>query len=210
MTSLPMRPAAVLLDMDGTIVHSDDVIEEAWGAWAQENGADVAEVLTYCHGRDPADTLRHFRPDLDEPAIAAMLLRQIDVECDMVTSLRPTPGALDLVTWLEAENLPWAVVTNAVQRLARIRLVTCGIDAPLLVGLDDVADGKPAPDGYLSAARQLGVDPARCLAVEDSPSGLTAARAAGCMTAGVRNLPDADVVCADLTELVPLLAATTA
>jgi beta-phosphoglucomutase-like phosphatase (HAD superfamily) len=96
------------------------------------------------------------------------------------------------------------VVTGAGTRLARTRLRAAGIDPPLLVSLDDVPAGKPAPDGFLLAAARLGVEPRRCLVVEDSVPGVEAGRRAGTLVAALRGLP-ADLGIADLGELAELL-----
>jgi mannitol-1-/sugar-/sorbitol-6-phosphatase len=103
-----------------------------------------------------------------------------------------------------ARGLPWAVVTSADTRLAQARLGAAGIVAPVLVTTDDIAAGKPDPAGYLRAAELLGVPASRCLVVEDAAVGITAGRAAGAWTAGLRGL-DADVSIADLFELAELL-----
>ncbi len=74
----------------------------------------------------------------------------------------------------------WAVVTSASRALARDRLQSVELPVPnVLIGADDVGDGKPHPEGYLAAARRLGADNTRCVIFEDTPPGLQAAKAAG-------------------------------
>ena len=91
--------------------------------------------------------------------------------------------------------------------LAKARIASSGLVAPtVLVTADQVEHGKPAPDPYLLAAERLGVDPARCLVVEDAPLGLQAAKAAGCATLAVvtttaREKLQADAVVSDLSEV---------
>ena len=77
------------------------------------------------------------------------------------------------------------MVTSADRRLAAARLGAVGLSVPVLVTVEDVAMGKPDPEGYLLAAQTLGVSPSSCLVVEDMEAGLEAARAAGAMTAAV-------------------------
>jgi sugar-phosphatase len=90
----------------------------------------------------------------------------------------PAAGAHDLLEGLHAVR--WAIVTSCPRRLAEALLARGGIAVPpLLIGADDVASNKPAPDGFLLAARRLGVEPKRTLVVEDSAAGITAATAAG-------------------------------
>ncbi|GAA4873189.1 HAD-IA family hydrolase [Serinicoccus chungangensis] len=113
------------------------------------------------------------------------------------------PGALDA---LRALGDRAAVVTSADQALASARLRAAGLPEPaVLVCADDVARGKPDPEPYLEAAARLGVDPARCLVVEDSAAGLRSGRAAGAATLALltttprEQLGDADLVVPDLS-----------
>jgi sugar-phosphatase len=198
--------SAVLLDMDGTLVDSDAAVERAWRAWAGEHGVDPAAALAIAHG-SPADrTVRRLLPHLAEPAVAAAAARQLALQYDDLSDVTATPGADELVATLARLGLPWAVVTSADIRLAGARLTAAGIDAPVLVTVEDVSVGKPDPEGYLRAAELLGVPSARCLVVEDAEVGLQAGRAAGALTAALKGL-DGDVRIADLTELARLLAA---
>ncbi|MGZ5384259.1 MAG: HAD-IA family hydrolase, partial [Acidimicrobiia bacterium] len=102
-------------------------------------------------------------------------------------------------------ELAWAVVTSADRRLATARLGAAGIDAPVLVTVEDVTAGKPDPEGYLLAAKTLGVPPSRCMVVEDTEAGLEAGRSAGAITAAVKGL-DADIRLNDLGSLADLLS----
>jgi HAD superfamily hydrolase (TIGR01509 family) len=199
------RPAAVLLDMDGTLVDSDAAVERAWTAWAAEHGVDPDAVLAVAHGSPPDPTVRRMLPDLDDRAVARSAARQMDLQYDDVSDVLAAPGADALLAALARLGLPWAVVTSADVRLARARLGAAGLpDPPLLVTVEDVRAGKPDPEGYLLAATQLGVDPTRCLVVEDAGPGVAAGRAAGAVVAGLRGI-EADVAVADLGELAELL-----
>jgi len=71
-----------------------------------------------------------------------------------------------VIAAVERIGLPWAIVTSADRRLATNRLGAAGIAAHVLVTTDDISAGKPDPEGYLLAARLLGVDPSQCLVVE--------------------------------------------
>lgn len=88
-----MRPAARLLEMGGTLVDSHAAVEAAWSTWARENDLDPVEVLAYCHGRMISETVRHFRPDLREEAVARAAAGQLDRECTDVAGVRPAEGA---------------------------------------------------------------------------------------------------------------------
>jgi len=196
--------AAALLDMDGTLVDSDAAVERAWRIWAQEYGVDPAAVLAVAHGSPAGRTVRRFRPDLDEPAVADAAARQLALQYDDLRDVVATPGAEELLATLDRLGLPWAVVTSADRRLAEARLGAAGIPAPLLVTVEDVRAGKPDPECYLLAATRLGADPARCLVVEDTEPGAAAGRAAGARVAALRGLAG-DLRIDDLRQLAQLL-----
>ena len=191
--------------MDGTLVDSDAAVERAWTTWATEHGVDPDAVLLVAHGSPPDPTVRRMRPDLDDRAVARAAARQMDLQYDDLSDVVAAPGAGALLATLARLGLPWAVVTSADVRLAHARLDAAGLpDPPLLVTVEDVRAGKPDPEGYLFAARQLGVDPERCLVVEDAGPGVEAGRAAGATVAGLRWIAS-DVPLADLGELAELL-----
>jgi HAD superfamily hydrolase (TIGR01509 family) len=196
---------AVLLDMDGTLVESDAAVERAWRAWSREYGLAEEESLALAHGRPAESTARRLLPALDDDAVLLAAQRQLDLQYDDLSDVHATTGAEELLGVLARRQLPWAVVTSADVRLARARLGAADIDPPVLVTVEDVAAGKPDPEGYLLAARRLGVAPGECLVVEDSQPGIDAGRAAGMAVAALRGLP-AEVPISDLGQLARLLA----
>jgi mannitol-1-/sugar-/sorbitol-6-phosphatase len=197
--------AAVLFDMDGTLVDSDAAVERSWRTWAREYGVDEEQVLAVMPGHPAADTVARMRPDLDDDAVAAAARAQLEREYTDLDGVTATPGALDLLAELDRVGRPWAVVTSADARLAAIRLGAAGIAAPVVVDRDAVTRGKPDPEGYLLAATRLGVDPRACLVVEDTATGATAGRAAGATVAGLKGGAGgvADFGVHDLSDLVP-------
>jgi mannitol-1-/sugar-/sorbitol-6-phosphatase len=195
---------AILLDMDGTLVDSDAAVERAWITWATEHQVDPDAAVALAHG-SPADrTVRQLLPDVDDAAVAVAAQRQLALQYHDLYDVVLAPGAQRLLDTIERLQLPWAVVTSADVPLAKARLGAAGIDPPLLITVEDVSVGKPDPECFLLAARQLGVDAHRCLVVEDSAPGLAAARAAGAMTAALRGF-DGDVKLRDLNDLAELL-----
>ncbi|WP_203723627.1 HAD-IA family hydrolase, partial [Actinoplanes teichomyceticus] len=194
---------AVLLDMDGTLVESHAAVERAWRTWSAEHGVDSDAVLAVAHGAPAETTVRRFLPDAGHDAVRTAAARQLALQYDDLADVTPCLGAGELIGTLARRGLPWAVVTSADVRLATARLSAAGITPPVLVTVEDVPAGKPAPDGYLRAAAALRVPPTACLVVEDAEVGVRAGRAAGARTAGVRGVA-ADLTVADLAELARL------
>jgi sugar-phosphatase len=196
---------AILFDMDGTLVDSDGAVLRSWLSWAAEYDVDGQQAYEMAHGSPSATTVRKLLPHLDEAAQVVASARQLELQYDDLADVSATPGALALLALLTRKGLPWAVVTSADARLAKARLAAAGIVAPVLVTTDDIAAGKPDPEGYLRAAELLGVDPADCLVVEDAEVGLAAGRAAGARTAALRGL-DGDLRLDTLNDLAALLS----
>ncbi|MBM7389809.1 sugar-phosphatase [Clavibacter michiganensis] len=167
---------ALLLDMDGTLVDSTALVEEIWTTLAVRFGHDPADLMRRIHGVRAADSIARFAPaGSDVPALLAELDR---LELDGSPATVEIPGARDLVAALPAGS--HALVTSAGRELARARLAGAGVRVPdLLVTAEDVANGKPHPDGYLLAASRLGVDPADAIVYEDAEAGIQAGLAAG-------------------------------
>ncbi|WP_199439703.1 HAD-IA family hydrolase [Umezawaea beigongshangensis] len=191
----------LLFDNDGVLVDSDAGVRAAWGRWATDRGLDPDEVNEMVHGRRAADTVALL---VAEAGRAAALHEVTELELAEAEGTTEIPGAGALLRSLPPHV--WAVVTSGVAPLAKARISAAGLPAPtVVVTAEDVAEGKPAPDCYLAAARALGVDPARAAVLEDSGAGIAAGRAAGAgalVGVGVRGLEtDADVVVRDLSGL---------
>jgi mannitol-1-/sugar-/sorbitol-6-phosphatase len=202
------RISAVLFDLDGVLVESREATERVWLDWALKNGIDETALRSAMHGVRSADVIRALRPDLD--AVVESEAVEGRQAADMA-GLAAIPGAVAALEALRADRV--AVVTSGTRPLALARLAAVGIEPPaVMVFAGDVERGKPDPEGYLTAARRLGADPAQALVVEDAPPGIEAARAAGAATVGVTSthtreeLAAADVVIESLEELPGLLA----
>lgn len=168
---------ALLFDNDGTLVDTTSAVDRAWTEFAVHYGIDPDAVLAVAHGVRADETIRRFLPEPLWTEAAAWLDAR---ELDLVHETVPLPGARELLEHLTALGAPWAVVTSANALVARARLTAAGFPLPpVLVTADDVSAGKPDPGCYLLAAERLGVDPSRCIVVEDVPAGLKAGRAAG-------------------------------
>ena len=168
--------AAFLFDMDGTLLTSIASAERCWARWAGQHGLDVAAFLPTIHGKRAVDTIRQLAlPGVDPVAEAATLTR---MEIEDVADIQPITGAAVFLNAVPANR--WAVVTSAPRALALARMQSAGLPPPpLMITAEDVENGKPAPDGYKLAARQLGFAPADCLVFEDAPAGIQAGVAAG-------------------------------
>lgn len=173
MTDLVTR--SVLFDLDGVLVDSSATIWQAWKEWAAHHGLDADATFAMGHGRQTLDHIRVAAPHL---ANAAEEKRIDDLEARYADAVRPLPGAAALVSQLDGTD--WGVVTSCSAAAATVRLAQAGIPTPrVLVHAEQVARGKPAPDGYLLGAHLIGVDPADVVVFEDSPTGISAAKAAG-------------------------------
>ncbi|MNF67565.1 Sugar phosphatase YfbT [compost metagenome] len=176
MTVLTLRAEALLLDMDGTLVHSTTEVETVWRLWCQGHRLDPAPVLAMCHGVRSREVIRALAPQLDLAREVALL---DELEIQHAGVAEPIAGARTLLGALSPAR--WALVTSASQRVARHRLASAGLPLPrLLIGAEDVVRGKPDPEPYLLAARRLGLAPADCLVFEDAPAGIRSALQAGC------------------------------
>jgi len=167
---------AILLDMDGTLVDSTAVVERTWRDWAARMGLDPEPILQAAHGVPTFETVRRFAPqgvDIHREAEALVASEVADVD-----GIVAVDGAPAFLAALPVDR--WAVVTSASRALADRRMQAAGIaPPPVFVTADEIAAGKPDPEGYLVAAERLGVKAADCLVVEDSPAGIRAGEAAG-------------------------------
>ncbi|CAJ1836716.1 Hexitol phosphatase A [Aeromonas dhakensis] len=176
MSMLTLRARALLLDMDGTLVHSTGEVETVWRLWCRRHRLDPEPVLAMCHGVRSREVIRTLAPQLDLAQEVALL---DDLEIHHTGQAEALAGARPLLASLPVER--WAVVTSASQRVARHRLRSAGLPLPvLLVGAEDVEHGKPDPEPYLLAAEHLGLAAADCLVFEDAPAGISSALRAGC------------------------------
>lgn len=178
------HPAAVLFDMDGTLVDSEKLWDVALQELAREYGGElsVAARRTIV-GTSMAESMRIVHDDLGQPerdpqASAAWINARI---LDLFrTGLSWRPGAFALLRAVRAAGIPTALVTSSVRPLVEIALDTLGRDNfDAVVCGDEVVATKPHPEPYLTAARLLDVPIGRCVAIEDSATGVASALAAG-------------------------------
>ena len=178
-----LKCKAVLFDMDGTLVDSTPVVERAWTWWAKRHSLPLEDVLHFSHGRPSISTLEHFLPGRDHTAEVDELAEFEETEIEGILAV---PGALEVVTALEASGHPWAIVTSAWRKLAETRVVGAGLPLPrVLVPVDEIRKAKPDPEGFLLAAEKLGVAPEECVVFEDTRPGINAGVSAGMQVVGL-------------------------
>ncbi|AZM89003.1 MULTISPECIES: HAD-IA family hydrolase [Streptomyces] len=183
-SSTVLTARALLLDMDGTIVNSDAVVERCWREWALEHGLDPQEALKVVHGRQGYATMAILLPErpmeLNHAENAVMLARET-ADTDGVV---PVAGAPEFMASLA--GLPHALVTSADAALAEARMAAAALPMPQVrVTAESVGASKPDPEGFLKGAAELGVDPAGCVVFEDSGAGIAAGLAAGMRVIGI-------------------------
>jgi mannitol-1-/sugar-/sorbitol-6-phosphatase len=181
-TTAALTADVVLFDLDSTLVDSLPSLIRSWSRWAEEYSLTVEQVRSAIgHGLTAAAIVTRLLP----PEQRAAGLARIDVlETSDVADVTALPGAHALLSALPTHR--WAIVTSGNRLVAKARLAAAGLPEPaVLVTADDVRRGKPDPEPYLLGAQRTGVDPSRCLVVEDAPAGLAAARAAGMPAVGV-------------------------
>ena len=185
-------PAAVLWDLDGTLVDSEPYwIQSEYALVAAHGGTWDDRHAHALVGQDLLTSARYLRRhggvDLPPPVIVERLLDAVVARVAEHVPWRP--GARELLAELRGLAVPCALVTMSYRRLAEtvVAALPAGSFAAIVAG-DDVTHGKPHPEAYLTAASRLGVSPADCVAVEDSPTGLASAVAAGVPALGVAHL----------------------
>ncbi|MEU8190297.1 HAD family hydrolase [Micromonospora carbonacea] len=174
----------MLFDMDGTLVDSEKLWDVALRELAAEYGATLSDAgRKALIGTSMADAMRILHDDLGQPhrdpQVSAAWIDARILEL-FRTGLRWRPGALALLRAGRAAGIPTALVTSSGRPLVEVALDTLGRDSfDAVVCGDEVDAAKPHPEPYLTAARLLGVPIDRCVAIEDSPTGVASALAAG-------------------------------
>jgi len=172
---------AVLFDMDGVLIDSTPIVTRVWSRFALKHGLDPTDVVSRAHGRPSIETVREYFPNSDYAQMGRELERQ---EIEDVAGIVALPGSSELLSKIPLTR--WTVVTSATRELASVRLRAAGLHIPAqIVTANDIANGKPHPEPYLKAATALGFPPAKCVVVEDVPTGVLAGKAAGAGVIGL-------------------------
>lgn len=206
---MPALPAAAVFDNDGLLLDT----EEAWTRAEVRLFEAHGSTFTMEHKRDligsshlvAAGKLERL---LDQPGNGHALIEELQAMVleEGRDGVAPRPGAAQLLADLAAAGVPLALASNSLRPFVDLVLGSSGLAHrfAVVVSGDDVEHPKPAPDLYLLACERLGVDPRSSFALEDSPTGVAAGRAAGLTVIGVPYFPDmplaADVVAPSLAD----------
>lgn len=181
--------AAILFDLDGTLINTDELHYQAWQEILNEHHLTINETFykTQMSGRLNPDIVQDLLPQLDAAAQADLIERKEARFRELAEHLNPMPGLLDVLAWIQQHQLRQAVVTNAPRDNAYFMLRSLNlIEAfnPVVIA-DDIGIGKPDPAPYQLALQQLGIAPEAALVFEDSPSGVRSAVGARISTIGI-------------------------
>jgi HAD superfamily hydrolase (TIGR01509 family) len=212
---------AVVFDMDGVLIESEEVWDAVRRAYVAEQGGTYGEdIQRAVMGMSSPEWSRHLHEAAGVPAEPQAINDEVVLR--MLASFHEhlplIDGASDAVRRL-AQRFPLAVASSSNRPLIDTVLDVAGLAECFraTVSSEEVPRGKPAPDVYLEAARRLGVAPERCAAVEDSHNGIRSAHAAGMLVIAIPNrsyppdteaLAHADVVIPSIDELTPELIAS--
>lgn len=213
---------AVVFDMDGVLIQSEEVWDEVREVYVRERGGRYdAEIQRAMMGMSSTEWSRYLHetagvPDEPEAINAAVVRRMLASYSDHLPLI---DGAVDAVRRLAA-RYPLGLASSSNRQLIDAALELAGLTSyfQATVSSEEVARGKPAPDVYLEAAHRLGVDATRCAALEDSHGGIRSAKAAGMRVIAFPNpsyppdeeaLAQADVIIRSLDELTPELVDAT-
>ena len=199
--------AAVIFDMDGTLLDSNASVERCWDKLAVALGVD-RETAPFAHGVPSLATIASCRPDLTPDEVREWNRFHMRLEIEDCDGIVPIDGVFDLLTALEGHGVPWGIATSCQGELAEVRHAAAGLPRPDVFVVAEMYDrGKPSPDPFRKAAELLGVDITRTVVVEDAPPGVRAGIAAGATvcavvtTHGADELTDAHVITPTLPDL---------
>jgi beta-phosphoglucomutase-like phosphatase (HAD superfamily) len=216
---MKLKPfCAVIFDCDGVLVDSEMLGLRSLQCALSENGVKLSlDDLTRFSGRSHSETLSELERQSGVPLWqrgVAQRMDEIYMQIVQAEGLGRCAGVTHLLSWLAVREIPFTLASSGPRKKVRFSLAAAHLDTffPRFVCGDDVTHAKPEPDVYLAAAALIGAEPARCLAIEDAPNGVRAARSAGMQVAAVTTgfapemLAEADLVVNSLTQLTGYFA----
>lgn len=181
---IPGAIQAIIFDLDGVLIDSEWLSFLEWKNLARQYGGSLEDsIFPELVGTTAEETasivMRTTGVVFDVQENCALIWRRVTEQ--LKVKIDPLPGAGDLVCRLAQRGYPLAIASNSLSDYIENALQGLGLSAyfPVWVSRDQVAEGKPAPDVYLLAARRLGIAPQHCLAIEDSRVGVQSAASAG-------------------------------
>ncbi|KOG86313.1 HAD family hydrolase [Streptomyces varsoviensis] len=214
-----MRYDLVIFDNDGVLVDSEPLANQVLSEYLTELGHPTSYEESL---RDYMGSAVHRVHDIIRERTGRQLPAEFDETLHARTfhvfeqQLQPVKGAAELLEYLVAEGVSYCVASSGTHERISVGQRKAGLDEwfeeEWIFSVDDVGQGKPAPDLFLHAARSMGVEPDRCVVIEDSPLGVEAAIAAGMDVFGFTSMTPADrlsaatAVFTDLGDLPRLLA----
>lgn len=222
---------ALILDFDGVVVDSEPIHMDCFRQVVKPYGVEFtdeqyyARYLSYCDRDALTQMVQQYNLDPDTVSIDALIAAKTKlVQRALATSCEPLPGAIELMRAVRDAGLGLAICSAALRAEVELPLRLAGVIdlVQLIVAAEDVHVHKPDPTGYIETRLRLGrllgreLPAAGCVAIEDSPGGIAAAKAAGLATLAVTNTVDAaalsqadrivdslaDITVADLAEMV--------
>lgn len=189
---------AVIFDMNGVIVDDERIHQESWRQFCQRHNFHITEdeFKHNVFGRTETETFQYlFHREIPPEEMQKYLTERVTIAMDIFRpKLAPTQGIVGFIQSLHKDGIPLAIATSA--RKPYTSFILDGLDLrkyfSAVVTAEDIIKGKPDPEIYLKAAEELHIAPALCIAVEDSLSGIKAAKAAGMKVIGITTTHKAD------------------
>ena len=204
---------AVIFDCDGVLIDSERLGLRSLQLALKEAGVERSlDSLTCFSGRSHSETLAELEMECGRPLQASGVADRMDewyMKLATAEGLRPCRGVRHLLSWLSIRRIPFTLASSGPRRKVLFSLRNAGLElcfSRFICG-EDAARSKPAPDIYLAAAGLIGIDAAKCVAVEDAPNGIKSARAAGMRVVAVTStfaagaLAEADIIVESLLHL---------
>lgn len=197
----------ILFDFDGTLINSEKMHQQNINKLLEKYGWPKKYANLFLGWR-PIDMFSRIDgpwKGMDYEALTAELYEAVNL-----SELEPVPGAAKFLLWVKSQKIPVGLVTSGNKKWVKTGIKAAGLPIDLsyfdvLMTSERQAQGKPAPDGYLAAAKELSLSPSQCCVFEDSPVGITAARSAtaGMVVGLTTSQPAANLINAGADLLLP-------
>ena len=196
---------AVIFDLDGVIIDSNPEIEKFWHRWAAKTNRQLTRqnIIEHIHGRKGVETLDALFNDINAETKEA-ILRDAN-EFDSRMSPEPIPGIYHFIQALFKLNIPIGLVTSSHKKRALLMLEKQSLSNNFEehVTAEDVTNGKPHPQPYLTMATKLNQAPEYCLVFEDAISGVQSAKAAGMEVVGINAMAAENLIANGASYVLP-------